>query len=78
MRSDTVIIIDGEYYKLRQKDDGFLHPEDRGLWRAGKVEWDRKLCFWNPVDDEDYMIAENRKIVAKEYGWDLRREVYEL
>ena len=30
---------------------------------------------WRIVDDDDYLIDDERRIVAKEVGWCLRREV---
>ena len=68
-----VVIIGGACYMLQHRDPGFLHPEDRGLWRAIRVEWDRRLGFWKSVDDDDYMIADDLRIVAKETGWSLGR-----
>ena len=74
MRPNTVVIIAGAYYKIRSCDSGFQHPEDKGLWRAGLVEWERRLCYWNPVDDYDYMISDDGRIMARESGWNLQRE----
>ena len=65
--------IDGEYYRIRDKDSGVHHAEDRGLWRADKVEWTG--TGWREVDDDDYLIDGYRRVVAKEVGWYLRREV---
>ena len=65
--------IDGEYYRIRRLDKGILTPENRGLWRASKVVWNGKEFSF--VDDDDYLIDDDRRIVAKEVGWCLRREV---
>jgi len=68
-----IVLINGEHYALRYRDPGILAPEDRGLWRAIKV---KRGIFgdWTPADDEDYLITDDLKIVAIEYGWNLRRE----
>ena len=64
--------IDGEYYRIRRLDKGILTPENRGLWRASKVVWNgTEFSF---IDDDDYLIDDDRRIVAKEVGWTLRRE----
>ena len=72
MRSGIYKIGDA-FYRLRYRDLGFIHKEDRGLWRADKVEWTGTA--WRIVDDDDYLIDDERRIVAKEVGWELRREV---
>ena len=71
-RSDTVIRINVEFYRLRYRDPGTFRPEDRGLWRADKVTWDKD--HWGYHDDDDYLITDDRRVVAREIGWDLRRE----
>ena len=71
-KAGTVIRIGGEFYRLLYRDPGILRPEDRGLWRALKVEWDGD--HWGIHDDDDYLLSENGKVVAKEIGWGLRRE----
>ncbi len=69
-----VIWIEGEFYRLRYIDSGVLRPEDRDLWRCLKVTWDGD--HFGVHDDDDWLIdMENRKVVARETGWDLRREV---
>ena len=67
--------IDGSYYRVRYQDKGFRYEEDRGLWRADKVEWTGTA--WRIVDDDDYLIDDERRIVAREVGWELRREEME-
>ena len=68
------VIIDGETYRIRCVDNGFPHPEDRGLYRAHKVTLDQ-FGRWVCCDDDDYMIDPvSCRIVAKEIGWELRRE----
>lgn len=64
--------IGDDYYVLRYRDPGFIHIEDLGLWRADKVEWTGTA--WHIMDDDDYLIDDDRRIVAKEVGWCLRRE----
>lgn len=64
--------IGDEYYRIRGKDSGVHHAEDRGLWRADKVAWTG--TGWRIVDDDDYLIDDDRRIVARESGWELRRE----
>ena len=65
--------IGDEYYRIRRLDKGILTPENRGLWRASKVVWNgTEFSF---VDDDDYLIDDDRRIVAREVGWALRREV---
>lgn len=69
-----ILLIEGEYYRLRYADKGFPHEEDRGLWRADKVR-KNGAGDWFPCDDDDFMIdIERKKVVAKEIGWELRRE----
>ena len=41
--------IDDAFYRLRYRDLGFIHKEDRGLWRADKVEWTGTA--WRIVDE---------------------------
>ena len=65
--------INGEYYMLRYKDRGELCPADKGLWRSIKV-WRNQFGNWVCCDDDDWLIDRNGKIVAREIGWDLRRE----
>lgn len=70
--SYRVIRIDGEFYRLLYQDPGILRPEDVGLWRALKVEWDGD--HFGIHDDDDYLIdADILCVVAREVGWDLRR-----
>ena len=64
--------INGEYYDFRCKDSGFPHAEDKGLWRASKVKLDNK-GHWFVCDDNDYIITDDMRIVAKETGWRLIR-----
>ena len=76
VRSDlkTIVGINGEFYRLLYKDEGFMYPEDHGLYRAWKVKRDQ-FNRWFVCDDDDYMIDPDIfKIVAKEYDWCLRRE----
>lgn len=72
MRAGSVIRIEGEYYRLRYRDSGFTHKEDKGLWRADKVTWDRD--HWGIHDDDDYLLSDDGKVIARETGWNLRRE----
>ena len=65
--------IGGEYYRIRRLDKGILTPENRGLWRADRVVWTG--TGWRIVDDDDYLIDDERRVVARESGWCLRREV---
>lgn len=65
--------IGNEYYRIRGKDSGVHHAEDRGLWRADRVVWTGTA--WRIVDDDDYLIDDERRIVAREVGWCLRREM---
>ncbi len=71
MRSDAVYLIAGSYYRLRYQDPGTLRPEDGGLWRAWKVTWDGD--HFGIHDDDDYLISDDGKVIAREVGWDLRR-----
>ena len=72
MREGTVIRLGGHHYRIRYQDKGTLRPEDRGLWRALRVEWDGD--HWGIHDDDDYLITDEGAVVAREIGWDLRRE----
>lgn len=73
-REDMIVQIGGEHYRLRYIDPGFPHPEDRGLWRAVKVQMNA-AGVWFCCDDDDYMITPDRlRITARESGWELRRE----
>ncbi len=72
MKAGSVIKISVDYYRLLYQDQGTLRPEDRGLWRALKVEWDGD--HWGIHDDDDYLITDDRAVVAREVGWSLRRE----
>lgn len=69
-----IIEIEGKHYHLRYRDPGFLRPEDKGLWRATRVERSRITGDWYPCDDDDYLITNDWRVVAREIGWDLRRE----
>ena len=69
-----IIEIDGKHYRLRYRDPGILRPEDRDLWRAEMVAQD-PIGFWYVCDDDDYLITDDRRVVAREIGWDLRREM---
>ena len=60
-----IIEIEGIFYRIRYKD--------HGLWRADKVKRDRN-GWWFCCDDDDYLIDDSGRIVAREVGWDLRRE----
>ena len=71
-----IIEIGGECYKVRGYDPGILRPEDRGLLRAHKVKQDWG-GFWFCCDDDDYLIDREGKIIAREIGWNLRREKME-
>lgn len=71
MRSDAVILIDGSYYRILYRDPGTLRPEDKDLWRAWKVSWDGD--HFGIHDDDDWLITDDRRVVAREIGWDLRR-----
>ena len=63
---------DGNYYRLLYRDDGTLRPEDKGLWRALRVTIDGDHLGYH--DDDDYLIDDSGKVVAREIGWGLRRE----
>lgn len=69
-----IIEIDGKHYRLRYRDPGILRPEDKGLWRADMVDQSIITGDWFPCDDDDYLITDDRRVVAREVGWDLRRE----
>ena len=73
MTEGRVIEINGSYYRVRYRDPGFTHSEDDGLWRCHKValDWNGN---WYCCDDDDYLITDDGQIVAREVGWDLRRE----
>ena len=73
MKPNTVIRIGSQYYRLRYKDTGFPHPDDKGLWRALKVEWDPVKGEFGCHDDDDWMISEDKLVIAREVGWDCRR-----
>lgn len=73
MREGSVIKAEGRYYRIRYRDPGILRPEDHFLYRADRVEW--KDDHWSYIDDADYLIDDERRVVAKEVGWCLRREV---
>lgn len=69
----TVRLINGCYYRLRYIDTGFVHAKDKGLWRCDLVTWDGD--HWGYHDDDDWMVdPDGWKVVAREIGWDLRRE----
>lgn len=75
MREDTVIKgADGHHYKIRFQSRGLIHPEDNGLWWADRVVWNRKLGYWMHHDDDVYVLTDSGEVVAREIGWDLRRE----
>ena len=69
-----IIEIEGKFYRIRYRDRGFPHEEDRGLWRAEMVAQD-PIGFWYVCDDDDYLIDDSGKVVAREIGWNLRREM---
>lgn len=72
MSSERVIRIEGEFYRLLYRDPGILRPEDKGLWRALKVEWDGD--HFGIHDDDDYLIDADRCcVVVREVGWGLMR-----
>lgn len=71
VRSDAVYLIDGSFYRILYRDPGILRPEDAGLWRALHVIWDGD--HWGIHDDDDYLITDDWRVVAREIGWDLRR-----
>lgn len=69
-----IIDIGSDHYRLRCIDSGFPHEEDRGLWRADKVTRNA-AGDWFPCADEDFMIDINkRRVIAIEFGWELRRQ----
>ena len=73
MRPNTVIKAqDGQFYRIRYRDSGFPHREDRGLWRALRVTWDGD--HFGVHDDDDYVLTDDGEVVAREIGWELRRE----
>ena len=75
MREDTVIKAhDGHHYRLRFRSRGVIHPEDTGLWYADRVTWNRKLGYWMHQDDDVYILTDDGAVIAREIGWDLRRE----
>jgi len=63
---------DGKFYRIRYRDTGFFHSEDKGLWRADRVEWDKD--HFGVHDDGDYMITDSGQVIAREVGWSLQRE----
>ena len=67
----TVIRIGDEHFRIRYRDRGFPHKEDRGLWRCDLVRWDGD--HWGFHDDDDWMISNEGTVVAREVGWDLKR-----
>lgn len=76
MRENGVYKIGSEYYRVRYQDSGVHHAEDRGLYRADRVAWTGTA--WRIVDDDDYLISGDRRIIARESGWELRRERIEV
>ena len=68
-----IISIGGSFYRVRYRDPGVLRTEDKGLWRCHKVDrdWNGR---WFCCDDDDYLITDDGRIVARETGWNLRRE----
>ena len=73
MKEKDIIVIDGKHYRLSYRDPGILRPEDKGLWRGNMVEQDWN-GWWTVCEDDDYLITDDGRIVAREVGWDLRRE----
>ena len=69
-----IIEIGGEYYRVMYQDSGVLRPEDKGLLRAYRVEKSQITGDWFCCDDDDYLIDDSGRIVAREIGWGLRRE----
>ena len=65
---------DGNHYMLLGQDSGFPHPEDKGLWQAYKVDWDWKRGEWEYNDDDIWMLSDKYEVIAREIGWDRRRE----
>lgn len=69
-----IIQIGPDHFDLRYIDPGILRPEDRGLWRANRISRNA-AGDWFVCDDDDYLIDSSRtRVIAKETGWDLRRE----
>lgn len=64
---------DGNHYLLLEKDPGFPHPEDKGLWRAYRTEWNSR-GEWEFNNDDVWMLTDDYKVVAREIGWGRRRE----
>ena len=72
-----IITIGTEHFQVRYADPGVLRPEDKGLLRCDKVARNA-AGDWFPCDDDDFLIdAEKRTVVARETGWELRRESIE-
>ena len=69
-----IIEIEGKFYRIRYRDPGILRPEDKGLWRADRVDRSTINGEWYVCDDDDFLIDDNGKVVAREIGWELRRE----
>ena len=69
-----IVQIGDAYYRLRYRDPGILRPEDKGLWRAVRVDRSTITGEWFACDDDDYLITDDRRVVAREIGWDLRKE----
>jgi len=61
---DLVAEIGGKHYHLRRWE--------RGMWRSCMVHRDQ-VGRWVTCDDDDWIIKDGR-IIAREIGWDLRRE----
>lgn len=74
IRPSTVIRVQGEYLYIVAQDEGLQHPEDRGLWCAYKVTWNWHRGEWH-FGDDDVWMTDGEKIIAREIGWDRRREV---
>lgn len=73
MKDNTVIKAkDGNFYRIRYRDSGFVHAEDKGLWRALRVTWDGD--HFGIHDDDDYLLTDQGEVVAREIGWGLRRK----
>lgn len=60
-----IVDIDGEQYQLRRYEGRY--------WRAIKVKQDQS-GFWFCCDDDDYIIG-GGKVLWREVGWDLRKEI---
>lgn len=60
-----IIQIGADYYRVRGIDPGILRPEDKGLRRCHKVKQDWN-GNWYCCDDDDYLVDDEGKIVAKE------------